>query len=109
MRRPSPRPSPVLSADERRLLEAVAKHGGHPPSVPVLALRSHLGITTMELARLAWSLQDPRRFTADLLFIDRRFDPELVRLTPEGLDVAAGAEPPIEPKLLRFTPTSTAA
>ena len=99
-------PSPTLSADERALLDAVAAHGGDQYAVPAPELRRYLGLTTMQLARLAWALQDPRRFSADLLFIDERYNPALVRLTPEALEALAGAVP-VEPKLTAAIATGT--
>ena len=107
-------PSPTLSADERAVLASIAEHGqrrclGVDPATgteveiaEMLAteLRRRLRLTTMRLARLAWALQDPRRFRADLLFVDERHVPAVVRLTPEGMSAAAG-DVPVEPKLAR--------
>lgn len=111
------RPSPTLSADERRLLDAVARHGqrvtlGIDPATgeaveiaEMLAAEAseRAGLDTLRLASVVWALQDPRRWTSDLAFLDRRLAPPVLRLTPEGLDVARGAEPPVEPKLITLT------
>lgn len=96
-------PSPTLSSDEHAVLTCVAEHGrtATPPySVPVPELLRCMGTTLMQLARIAWAMQDPRRFTADLLFIDERYSPALVRLTPEGL-AALNGKVPVEPLLAR--------
>ena len=99
-------PSPDLSPDERALLECLARfESAAPPySLPLAQVRESCRtadgpLDAMRVRTVVWGLRDPRRFTADLAFLDERYVPPLLRLTPDGLEALAG-DVPNEPKLL---------
>lgn len=85
------KPLPYLTDQERALLAALAKHGGHPPGLTAADVQRLTGLDELVVSSVVWALQDPRRLRVDLAFRDGRFSPPLYRLTPDGLDVAAGA------------------
>lgn len=96
------RPSPELSADERKLLVCLAaldyvtpKHSASEPYV-----LKECGFSKRDLDQVLWDFLDERRFVEQLAYRNVHFIPPLVMLTPTGLDVANGEKPPVEPLLL---------
>jgi len=68
--------------------------------LPLSSAGDACSLSATELRAVVWSMRDPRRFTAELVVVDTRFSPTLVRLTPAGLEALSSGQLPVQQRLL---------